>query len=243
MRFALMNDEKTDPQPKLHGYCPHCGEEVISKCGRVKIWHWAHKSREVCDPWWENETEWHRAWKDNFPREWQEISALDPETGETHIADVKTSHGMVVEFQHSPMPPEEMAARERFYGNMIWIVDGLRGDLDLGYFRLGLGSTPIQRSPLAYAFEWWGRSRFMHNWSGAKSRVFIDFGDSLTEGDPVVWWLIFFDQKANRGAVGPYPKDLLIEAILSGKEIGATYLPTSEENAETPEQGNESGNK
>lgn len=243
MRFALVNDEKTDPQPKLHGHCPHCGEEVISKCGRVKIWHWAHKSREVCDPWWENETEWHRAWKDNFPKEWQEISALDPETRETHIADVKTSHGLVVEFQHSPMPPEEMAAREHFYGNMIWIVDGLRSEFDLSYFRLGLGSTPIQTNPLAYGFEWWGRSRFIHNWSGAKSRVFIDFGNSLTKGDPVVWRLIFFDQKANRGAVGPYPKHLLIEAILRGQEIGVPYLPTPEESATTLESENQSENR
>ena len=31
---------------------------------------------------------------------------------------------MVIEFQHSAMPPEELASREAFYGNMIWIVDG-----------------------------------------------------------------------------------------------------------------------
>jgi competence protein CoiA len=242
MRFALIDSQKTDPQPKLHGLCPHCGEEVLSKCGRVKIWHWAHKSRMVCDPWWENETEWHRAWKDNFPTEWQEVSAVDPETGETHIADVKTSHGLVVEFQHSPMPPEEMEARERFYGNMIWIVDGQRGDLDLSYFQLGLGSTPIQTSPLAYAFAWYGKSRIMHNWSDAKARVFIDFGDNLTKGPPVVWRLAFFDKGQKRGAVGPYPKHLLIEAILQGKEIGVTYLPTREENIATPESESRSEN-
>jgi hypothetical protein len=242
MRFAIINDEKTAPQPKLHGHCPHCGEEVISKCGKVKVWHWAHKSREVCDPWWENETEWHRAWKDNFPKEWQEISALDPETGETHIADVKTPHGMVVEFQHSVMPIEEMAARERFYGNMIWIVDGLRGELDLSYFRMGLGSTPIQTNPLAYGFAWYGKSRIMHNWSEAKSRVFIDFGDSLTKGPPVVWRLVLFDKEQKQGAVGPYPKHLLIEAILRGQEIGVTYLPTPEENPATPKSGNQNEN-
>jgi len=242
MRFALINDEKTAPQPKLHGHCPHCGEEVISKCGKVKVWHWAHKSREVCDPWWENETEWHRAWKDNFPKEWQEISALDSETGETHIADVKTPHGMVVEFQHSVMPIKEMAARERFYGNMIWIVDGLRGELDLSYFRMGLGSTPIQTNPLAYGFAWYGKSQIMHNWSDAKSRVFIDFGDSLTKDPPVVWRLVLFDKEQKQGAVGPYPKHLLIEAILHGQEIGVTYLPTPEENAATKKSGNQNEN-
>ncbi|QHN03486.1 hypothetical protein FTO74_08990 [Granulicella sp. WH15] len=242
MRFALINDERTDPQPKLHGHCPHCGEEVISKCGKVKIWHWAHKSTMVCDPWWENETEWHRAWKDNFPKEWQEISAVDAGTGETHIADVKTSHGLTVEFQHSPMPLEELMARESFYGNMIWIVDGLRSDLDISYFQLGLGRTPVQTNPLAYGFAWYGRSRIMHNWSDAKSRVFIDFGNSLTKGPPVVWRLVFFDKEQKRGAVGPYPKHLLVKAILQGQEIGVTCLPTQEGNMATPESESRSEN-
>jgi competence protein CoiA len=242
MRFALVNAYKTDPQPKLHGQCPHCGEAVVSKCGKVKVWHWSHKSTKICDPWWENETEWHRAWKDKFPKEWQEISALDGETCEIHIADVKTSYGLVVEFQHSPMPLEEMAARERFYGNMIWIVDGLRSELDVSYFRLGLGSTPIQTNPLAYGFAWYGTSRLMHNWSDAKARVFIDFGESLSSGPPVVWRLVFFDKKKKQGAVGPYPKHLLIEAILHGTEIGTTYLPATEENEAMPEPGNQSQN-
>lgn len=243
MRFALVNDEKADPRPKLRGHCPHCGEEVVSKCGRVNVWHWAHKSTEVCDPWWENETDWHRAWKDRFPKEWQEMSAVDPRTGETHIADVKTSYGLVVEFQHSPMPLKEMEARERFYGNMIWIVDGRRGELDRNYFLLGLGSTPLQNTPLAFAFTWYGRSRIMHNWSDAKSRVFIDFGDDLTKGPPVVWRLVAFDRKENRGVVGPYPKHLLIQAISRGEEIGVSYLPTPEEGTETPERGNVSNSK
>jgi hypothetical protein len=94
MRFALVNGQKTEPQPKLQGLCTNCQGEMIAKCGRVKIWHWAHKSKLSCDPWWENETEWHRAWKNNFPAEWQEISNIDPVTGEKHIADVKTPYGL-----------------------------------------------------------------------------------------------------------------------------------------------------
>jgi len=230
MKFALVDGYKSQPQPKLRGTCPHCDAEMVSKCGRTKVWHWAHKSRENCDSWWENETEWHRSWKNQFPDDWQEISHIDPNTGERHVADVKTPDGLVVEFQHSPMPLDELEAREGFYKNMVWIVSGLRNDFDLSYFRMGVSREPIQTNPLAYSFYWAGRSRLMHNWSKAKARVFIDFGDEITKGPPVVWRLVFFDADNKRGAVGPYPKHLLIEAISKGEEIGVTYLPEKENN-------------
>lgn len=87
------------------------------------MWHWAHQSRKHCDPWWENETAWHRAWKGCFPEAWREVVHFDEQTGEKHVADVKTARGMVIEFQHSSMSPEELASREAFYGHMAWIVD------------------------------------------------------------------------------------------------------------------------
>jgi hypothetical protein len=79
-----------------------------------------------CDTWAEKETDWHRAWKNNFPPECQEFVQHDEQSGEKHIADVRTPHGLVIEFQHSPLDPLERAARERFYGNMVWVVDGTR---------------------------------------------------------------------------------------------------------------------
>ncbi|MGJ8530101.1 competence protein CoiA [Maritalea sp.] len=145
MKFALVNDIRQDPLPKLKGICANCGSEMVSKCGRVKVWHWAHKGREHCDPWWENETQWHRDWKNQFPTEWQEVSHIDPVTGEKHIADVKTPHGLAIEFQHSPIKAEERQSREKFYGDLIWIVDGLRNDLTKAYFDMGL-SGPIQKN-------------------------------------------------------------------------------------------------
>lgn len=54
------------------------------------MWHWAHKGRLPCDPWWEPETEWHRMWKDYFPSQNQEVVHFDAATGEKHVADVKT---------------------------------------------------------------------------------------------------------------------------------------------------------
>lgn len=76
MRFALVNGEKAEPQPGFRGICPNCQSEMVAKCGRVKVWHWAHKGQPSCDPWWELETQWHRSWKDHFPIDWQEVTHI-----------------------------------------------------------------------------------------------------------------------------------------------------------------------
>jgi competence protein CoiA len=212
MRLALVNNERVETQPKLSGTCPHCGAE-IARWGRVKVWHWAHKGELACDPWWDNETEWHRAWKDQFPLEWQEVIAEDPATGEKHIADVRTSFGLVVEFQHSPIDPAEVKVRERFCGNMIWIVDCNRGSLDKGHFNIGFSGTPTQIDPLAYAVKWWGGGRLRHNWRQVSAQVYLDFGDDT------LWRLILFDADRRIGAVGPIQERMLIEDVMNGRRI------------------------
>ena len=124
MKYAKLNDERIEPQKGIvNAMCPVCGELVIPKCGNIKMHHWAHQTKQNCDPWWENETEWHRQWKDCFPKEFQEVIMHDPETGEKHIADVKTTSGFVIEFQHSAMKREEQMSRENFYKNMVWLID------------------------------------------------------------------------------------------------------------------------
>ena len=84
--------------------------------------HWAYKTSQNCDPWWENETEWHRKWKEHFSENFQEYLMIDQNTGEKHIADIRTDKGFVIEFQHSSIKPEEKDARESFYKNMVWVV-------------------------------------------------------------------------------------------------------------------------
>ncbi len=86
MKFALVNGERREAEPSLMGECLGCGNPVVAKCGEVRIKHWAHKARARCDAWWETETEWHRAWKNQFPSEWQEVIHY-AENGEKHIAD------------------------------------------------------------------------------------------------------------------------------------------------------------
>ncbi len=100
MKLALIDGEKVEATKGVSAVCQYCGSELIARCGEIRINHWAHKSTRKCDPWWENETEWHRSWKDNFPKGWQEVVHFD-ETGEKHIADVRTDCGCVIEFHHS----------------------------------------------------------------------------------------------------------------------------------------------
>lgn len=124
MRFANIDGQRVEATPGQSGHCPSCGKVIIAKCGTRVIWHWAHKGVR-CDGWWEPETAWHRAWKEEFPTEWQEF-VCEGDGGERHIADVFTPHGLVIEFQHLRLPPEERAAREAFYPNLVWVVDGTR---------------------------------------------------------------------------------------------------------------------
>lgn len=122
MEIALVNGVRTGPAPGLQGVCQVCAAPMIAKCGEQLSWHWAHRGRRRCDPWWENEGEWHREWKMQFPEGCREVVQYD-ETGEKHIADVKMPSGLVVELQHSPMLLDEMRSREAFYDNMVWVVD------------------------------------------------------------------------------------------------------------------------
>jgi len=193
VKYALVNGIKKEAEPKLRGVCCYCRAEMIARCGRYKIRHWAHKSRAECDPWWESEGEWHRNWKNHFPIDWQEVVHFDEVTGEKHIADIKNPHGLVIEFQNSSMTQEERQSREKFYKKMIWVVNGNRSDLTEAYFNMGL-SGPIQKNPLAYQISWMGRGKFLESWGEAKAKVYLDFGKD------VVWRLVFFDKKKKIGA-------------------------------------------
>jgi hypothetical protein len=168
---------------------------MIAKCGELKVWHWSHRETRTCDPWWESETEWHRAWKNQFPREWQEIIQRSDKDGKKHIADVKTGHGVVVEFQHSHLPRQERESRELFYQNMVWVVDGLKRKLDRPRFRASLTVPSIVKpKPLTFSLAL-NKCALLRDWVDSPKPVFFDFGDDSEPGvpplfgGPVLWRL------------------------------------------------------
>lgn len=157
MQFALVDGMRHQARLGLVGFCPICGSPMQAKCGTRVIHHWAHSGRRNCDPWWENETSWHRAWKEHFPAECREVSHVAPD-GEIHRADIKTPTGIYIEVQHSSMTDAEREAREAFYGNLIWVVDGrpFKDNFDLFHF------LPAPNSQVAKDIVWFQAKRGMH---------------------------------------------------------------------------------
>lgn len=184
MLFALVGDKRDRARPELEGICPYCRQKVIAKCGNLRIHHWAHyNNRRKCDSWWEPETEWHWTWKNEFPAEWQEVVLTDEMSGERHVADVQTEHGIVIEFQHSHIQQAERISREQFYKSMIWVVDTSRLKRDILRFRKGFKDKAEQTSIEGFYLVKFPRTCFPPDWIESKVPVVFDFGDIRLQED------------------------------------------------------------
>ncbi len=118
MIWAIKNNERIKATPKSKSNCPLCNQEVISKCGLINIWHWAHKSNFECDSFGEPESSWHLNWKKHFPKECQEFIMGK------HRADIRTKDRLIIELQNSPLSSKDIVERENYYKRMVWILNG-----------------------------------------------------------------------------------------------------------------------
>lgn len=213
MRFALVDGLRRDAERGLSGICPICGSRMITKCGELRVWHWSHLGERLCDPWWENEGDWHRAWKGRFPAECQEIIRWS-DTGEKHIADVRMTDGRVIEFQHSRIAPEERRAREAFYGSMVWIVNGQRRSRDRE--RLHASLAIVSRTPLICIASS-SRCALVRDWATSQADVFLDLQDGVG-GVPVLWHL-HPGGSEDRVVVIPIPVADIISTLQKGEQF------------------------
>jgi len=219
MRFALIENTLVEAAPGSHGICPGCSKAVIAKCGKQRIHHWAHRNDKMCDNWWEPETEWHRSWKDNFPKEWQEIFLPDEQSGEKHIADLLTDYGLVIEFQHSPIKPDERASRENFYQNMIWVADGMR--LQRDFNRFFKKKKKIRETDLLGIFRVeYPEDYFPVSWLGSAMPVIFDFrSDDIMNrfnAKPIPLYCLFPTRIANYVTVAEIPRKAFIISVING---------------------------
>ena len=140
MIFANRGNERVKAEPDIKdATCDICGNNLIPKCGSIKIWHWSHKKNKDCDDWSEPESEWHIKWKNEFPKEQQEVTVYRTvkkpvyspylqgyeEKKVKHRADIKLPSGKVIELQNSGISPDDIKDREHFYDNMLWLLNGM----------------------------------------------------------------------------------------------------------------------
>jgi competence protein CoiA len=221
MHIALVNGVRTPPSTGLSGQCPVCEREMIAKCGEIRVHHWAHRGRRICDHWWEPETEWHRNWKNNFEIGWHENIRF-ADDGEKHIADIRTPHELVVEFQHSAISADERKAREAFYGNMVWVVDGTRLVRDfprLDEQRHFFGKTSHQAVFLTERPE----KCFPKQWLDSSVPVFFDFKVDTVQGPEAnvrEWlWCLLPGRAEDRAVIALMSRAEFVQAVSSGPMV------------------------
>ncbi len=181
MLYALKNDEIIPASPSMNAICPLCKQDVISKCGDVNIWHWAHKNLSECDSWSEGMGEWHYNWQKILPPE--NIEVTIKHNGISHRADIVLNDGTVIELQSSPISIDEIKEREEFYGNMIWVfnLQGKYIEVEKRYGKYGK----------YHAFTWkWARKSA----SFCKAPVMLDVNtyqllDERNEDDEIIEWI------------------------------------------------------
>jgi hypothetical protein len=162
MLFALgENGNRIRAASNLIGHCPGCNNQLIPKCGRINIHHWAHKAGD-CDPWYEPESRWHLWWKTRAPESWCEVSMGN------HRADIRRSDGLVIELQRSALSVDEIAEREAFYGTMIWVVD----------VRRYAGPIFVEPADSDAVEVRWDRS-FPKGWRQARRPLYLDLGPRI----------------------------------------------------------------
>ena len=218
MKYASLNNQRVLPTKGGKGKCPHCGSDLIAKCGDVNRHHWSHKTRKCDDHWWENETDWHRDWKNCFPEEWQEVIHFDEVTGEKHIADVKTSEGWVVEFQHSLLKNDERDSRNNFYKKIVWVVNGARRKNDIKHFKNVMDSHDlILKNPPIISPHPRVNVKLFDEWCSPNVAVLFDYQIVNNKGEQMLW-LLFPATTDGKRYLSPISQQGFVEKVKKGFE-------------------------
>lgn len=211
MKFAIVDGARAEAFKSGRGSCPACGSEMIARICKDKVDHWAHKRKQECDHWWENETDWHRGWKNCFDTEWQEVVHRDIASGEVHIADVSTPYGWTIEFQHSRLDDEERLSRNNFYKKIAWVVDGTRRKRDVEQLNNLLSNSVQMKTHFpTYAVDSKAKNKLLEEWRCNESLVFFDFKQMDKSGQRIIWFVVP-DRKRPGVDRSSLDKDLFIQ--------------------------------
>lgn len=203
MITALVDNTRAFATKGARGACPGCRRPVLAKCGEIVRSHWAHLPNTDCS--WANhpgETPWHADWKLTC----SDAARVEHTNGD-HRADVISPAGHAIEFQHSPIDPVSIRARERHWVRGHWIYDGV-GTEDGQRLRL---SRHPDRMDEDYRSITWERPRLLAH--KATWPVWVDLGAA----DGHLLWIghLRYDQWST-GWGHLVARDTFIKGIVNG---------------------------
>ena len=129
-RIPVVNNDGTT---NMTGFCPCCMKPLVAKVGHgERCPHWAHRHAERCDEWWESETNWHLKWRKWFidangtiPIDVENVLEKD---GESHFYDIRFAENLSFILRRARLSMDQLQLRERFFGNMAWIIEAKKTD-------------------------------------------------------------------------------------------------------------------
>ena len=164
------HDNRIQPLRNKAAFCPHCKQRVISKCGDIIVWHWAHEVKCIFDS--EPETEWHTKWKVRAL-----VHGLTIEHAfERHITDaIDLKNKYCYEFQYSPISRIDLLSRSMEYKSNGFIIKWIFDYKDK-YDKDELIVTNIDEKTVKFQQKW------------AKRTII-----SIFEGNSRLFGVLFFD--------------------------------------------------
>lgn len=175
-------------------FCPCCRKRMRARVGDVRIPHWAHESGERCDEWWEEESEWRNDWM-------QLLSGSDKvdvenvlEKGNVrHFYDARFAGRQIAIFRRKRLSPEMLAAREQFFGDMFWFVEGTVSEYERFSDHLAdkkIVEVPNAKRSYMCRARLLGSVPFYGRWSECARPVLFDFASASGDDDYPLWCVL-----------------------------------------------------
>ena len=171
MKYAIFNNRfVTASRSRKGAICPLCKANVIPKCGEIRIHHWSHKKGTMCDSWREADSQWRHRWLERF--EDCEIEPVIENVDQRHFADIRTKNGTLILLRRKLLGNEDMLKMERFFRNLVWIVDVKKQNGLYGSFQKAFDKGTVRhlfRNAYSASCECWG------SWEWSRVPVVFDF--------------------------------------------------------------------
>ena len=175
MKFALVKGKRKNIKDAVRGEvgydCWH-PQYTVQECVGHYLRYWKYVGeRPLLPEGYENETEWHAAWKNGVKEEYCEVICGN---SNEHRADIKTPD-QVIEIQYSSISHEAATERSEFYRNLmgensrvIWIVNVYSVQKNIRFLPLG-------QEKAFFKVDWKYPKKWVKDIAGYKNtRVYLD---------------------------------------------------------------------